>query len=75
MCNTKYNDLDLVVRNCFKMMAELGIQMIYFSKLDLKSAFHILGISPGHRCYLIMKVRDPIMKSGFILLISVFLLG
>ena len=40
-------------------MKHLGIRTIYFSKSDLKSAFSILGIKPGQRCYLILKARDP----------------
>ena len=41
-------------------MRELGIETLVFAKSDLKSAFHILGILPGHRCFLVMMAKHPL---------------
>ena len=65
LASVKYNDLDHAVKNCLKLMEELGVNTIYFAKSDLKNAFRILGIFPGHRCYLVMKARDPKTKEWF----------
>ena len=65
MCSVKYNDLDSAIQNCLTLMRDLNIRTIYFSKSDLKSAFHILGIWPGHHCYLVMMAQDPISKKCY----------
>ena len=65
MCSIHYNDLDTAVRSCLDLMRDLGVQTTYFSKSDLKSAFRILGICPGQRCYLILKAQHPITKEWF----------
>ena len=62
-CSIHYNDLDKAIKDCLTLMKTLGIQTLYFSKSDLKSAFRILGILPKDRCYLIMKARDPMNNS------------
>ena len=60
MCSVNYNDLDHAVRNCLYLMQDLGIQVIYFAKSDLKSVFRILSILPWQRCYLVLNAKHPI---------------
>ena len=65
MCSVKYNDLDAALKDCLFLMKKFGIQTLYFSKSDLKSAFCILSILPSQRCYLVMKARHPVTKEWF----------
>ena len=65
MFSMNYNDLNSAVRDCIQLIKHLGIDTIFFTKSDLKSAFRILVILPSQCCYLIMKARDPITKNWF----------
>ena len=65
MCSVKYNDLDKAVKDCLRLMNELGIKILFFVKSDLKSAFRILPLLPKFRCSLIMKAQHPVSKEWF----------
>ena len=65
MCSVKYNNLDSAVKDCLQLMKELGVEVLYFSKSDMKCAFRLLGILPRHRCYLVMKAKDPLTRKTY----------
>ena len=55
----KYKDLDYAVKACLRILVGKENQPIWFSKSDLKSAFHILGISPLDWPFLSMMAQHP----------------
>ena len=62
MCSVKYNGLDKAIKDCLRLMNELGIRIIFFVKSDLKSAFRILPLLPKFRCFLLMNAQYPVTK-------------
>ena len=75
MCSVKYNDLDKAVKDCLRLMNELGIKILFFVKSDLKSAFRILPLLPKFRCSLIMKAQHPVSKEWFYFVDKCLLFG
>ena len=75
MCTVKYNDLDHAIKASLKLAKEsqtnkldpklidhIGEQIvatIFYSKSDLKSAFRLVPILAGQRCWLIMMTVNP----------------
>ena len=57
-CTVKYNDIDYAVKLSFIWRGSDGI---FYTKTDLKSAFHILGLSLESFKWLVMKAEDPSM--------------
>ena len=70
----QYKDLDYAIRTCLKLgrktrnreyeaireqVAREIYSTIYFSKTDLESAFRLVPIKPGQRCWLVMMTRNP----------------
>ena len=68
ICKVKYCDLDYVVKTCLKLICEsqrCNVQsdnpgIIYFSKTNVKSAFHLVPIKLNQRWLLIMKAYHPL---------------
>ena len=58
-CSVKYHDLDYAISAIWDMSRE-GKEMIYFSKTDGKSAFHILPLSREFRKWVIMMAFHPV---------------
>ena len=58
-CSVKYKDLDFAVQACLKLIGCDSSAVIWFSKSDLKSAFHLLRIRPSDWPLLFMKVKSP----------------
>ena len=61
LCSVKYKDLDFAVRACLRLIAnnEWDATILWFSKSDLKSVFHLLGIRPEDWPLLMMKACHP----------------
>ena len=60
-CSVKYKDLDHAINACIKLLNLHGWgNTLYFSKTDIKSAFRLVPILVGHRCWLVMKATNPI---------------
>ena len=66
-CKVKYKDLDYTVRESLHMLRALGDlkSKIWFSKTDLKSAFHILGLKVGCFWLLVMVAYHPLTGKRF----------
>ena len=67
-CAVKYDDLDHAVRLILKLQKKGNANIsnvIFFGKSDLKSAFRILPILPGHRRFLILKAQNPMTGEYF----------
>ena len=66
LCTVKYNDLDMAMRYCIRMLEDLGVNPgnekhpLWFSKTNLKSAFHLLLVKRTQWKWLIFKVKHPI---------------
>ena len=70
-CTVKYNDLDIAVRECLKLVEQLNEQatqegmneadkpVIYLGKTDLSSAFRVLPLMIHCFHWLIFKAKDP----------------
>ena len=76
LCSVKYNDLDQAVRNCLKLLEELGWnQTIFYSKADLKSAFRVLPLLVRNRCFLLLKAQHPTTGEWFYFIDKCLLFG
>ena len=64
-CTVQYDDLDSAVRLVLNLKKKRKLnhqKTIFFGKSDLKMAFRVLPIWPGHRRFLLIRAQDP--KSG-----------
>ena len=60
MCSISYNDLDHAVANCLRILKQNpGIQILYFAKTDLTSAFRQILGHPSFYKWLCMKATNP----------------
>ena len=66
-CSVKYNNLDYAVKVCLRitMGSKSAETTIWYSKSDLKSAFHILSIRPLDWPLLAMKAFHPETEEEF----------
>ena len=74
LCKVKYKDLDQAIRACLqiKQQVEAGLWdhiidgyqdfELFYSKTDVVSAFRILPMRPGQRCWLLLKAKHPITQ-------------
>ena len=61
ICMVKYHDIDHAIHASFVMKnAKTG--QVFYAKTDIKSAFHVLPLSPHCYRWLIMKVKNPVTQ-------------
>ena len=53
-CTVKYNDLDMMIKQCCKLNAQ-----VFWAKTDVQSAFRLVPLKVQHRKYLIMQATHP----------------
>ena len=64
-CWVKYRDLDYAVKACLEILKDENgwpdkkWKTLWFAKMDLKSAFRILGLNWRSWPYLVMKAKNP----------------
>ena len=65
-CSVKYNNTNQAVRDCLKLIEEMTSLnlngVLFYSKADLKSAFHMAPMKWKHWFLLISKAEDPETK-------------
>ena len=64
-CSVKYKDLDYAVRTCLELLKKHGSVPLYFSKMDVMSAFCLVPVQPDQRFLLLMKAYHPISNQLF----------
>ena len=77
LSKVKYKDLDHAIKTCLKIQNQMEagvfgkiyiltederLEGMKFAKADVVSAFHIMPVFLGHRCWLIMKIKHA--KTG-----------
>ena len=64
-CTVSYQDLDHAIRNSLRLIEETGTDIIYYAKMDIRSAFRMVPLRPGVFCLLMMKAEDPNQPGKF----------
>ena len=60
LCTVRYHDLDHAVQNCLNLMKRKGVNRLYYTKSDARSAFRLVPLLPAQYCWLVMKAQDPV---------------
>ena len=58
-CSIHYNDLNHAVKMCLNILKQHPNTNLWFGKMDILSAFHILPTSPKFWNFLILIAEDP----------------
>ena len=72
-CKVKYRDLDWVIENLRRILEKVNtrnstgriLQILFYGKSDLKSAFRVVPVKPSQRCWLLMQCQDPESNEKF----------
>ena len=63
MCTVKYRDLDYAIKQCIGILRQINwTKGLVFGKSDLSNAFRLAPMLVRHRCWLVIKARNPITK-------------
>ena len=68
--SVKYKDLDHTIKNSLRLLDQIAkrenrVANLFYSKSDLRNAFHLIPVMPTQCYLLIMKVNDPITGRPF----------